>query len=120
MSDVIYIITEGRPRSVAPTDGRTLTPLSSNMSMIDDCERALSRLLQYCRSEAWLGYDPYDALNSPLAKSFLFQYRFPRIALTQLVKRCPFNLRPAIGIDKRVNPKGVALAARALMLLADR
>ena len=90
------------------------------MPMIDDCERALSRLLHYCRSEAWLGYDPYDALNSPLAKSFLFQYRFPRIALTQTVKRSPFNLRPVLGIDKQINPKGVALAARALMLLADQ
>ncbi|MEK6408696.1 MAG: hypothetical protein AABN34_17370 [Acidobacteriota bacterium] len=88
--------------------------------MIDDCEQALSRLLQYCRSESWLGYDPYDALNSPLAHLFPFKQRIARTVLTQLVKRSPFNLRPILGIEKDLNPKGVAVAARALMLLADR
>jgi hypothetical protein len=86
----------------------------------DDCEHALSRLLRYCRSESWAGYDPYDGLNSPLAHSFLFNNKFARSALTQLVKRSPFNLRPILGIKKELNPKGVAVAARALMLLADR
>lgn len=88
--------------------------------MIDDCEHALSRLLRYCRSEAWAGYDPYDGLNSPIAHSFLFNNKFARTALTQLVKRSPFNLRPILGIKKALNPKGVAVAARAIMLLADR
>ena len=88
--------------------------------MIDDCENAFQRLLRYCRTESWVGYDPYDGLTSPLARVFPFNHRPARIALTQLVKRSPFNLRPALGIAKELNPKGVALAARALMLLADR
>jgi hypothetical protein len=88
--------------------------------MIDDCERAFQSLLRYCRTESWVGYDPYDALTSPLARVFPFKQRLARIALTQLVKRSPFNLRAALGIAKELNPKGVALAARALMLLADR
>ena len=88
--------------------------------MNDDCEQALSSLLRYCRSEAWAGYDPYDGLNSRLAHSFPFNHKFTRTALTQLVKRSPFNLRPILGIKKELNPKGVAVAARALMLLADR
>jgi len=37
-----------------------------------------------------------------------------------MVKRSPFNLRPILGIKKALNPKGVAVAARAIMLLADR
>jgi hypothetical protein len=86
----------------------------------DDCEQALSRLLRYCRSESWLGYDPYDGLNSPLAHSFPFNNSLARTMLTQLVKRSPFNLRPFLGIEKELNPKGVAVAVRALMLLADR
>lgn len=88
--------------------------------MIDDCEHALSRLLRYCRSESWLGYDPYDGLNSPLARLFPFKRRLARTVLTQLIMRSPFNLRPALGIERALNPKGVALAARAVMLLADR
>ena len=93
-------------------------PIAS-ISMIDDCEQALSKLLRYCRSQSWVGYDPYDALNSPLAHSFPFKSRLARTALTQLVKRSPFNLRPLLGIHTELNPKGVALAARALMLLAE-
>ena len=88
--------------------------------MIDDCEQALSKLLRYCRSESWMGYDPYDGLNSPIAQSFLFRNRPARTALTQLVKRSPINLRPLLGIKKDLNPKGAALAARALILIADR
>jgi hypothetical protein len=59
-------------------------------------------------------------LNSPLAHSFLFNNKFARTALTQMVKRSPFNLRPILGIKKELNPKGVAVAARAIMLLAGR
>jgi rhamnogalacturonyl hydrolase YesR len=89
--------------------------------MIDyECEQALSKLLRYCRSESWIGYDPYDGLNASLADSFLFRTSFSRTLLTQLVKRSPINLRPILGINKEFNPKGVALAARAVMLLADR
>src|SRR6267378_5226664 len=88
--------------------------------MIDDCERAFQSLLRYCRNESWLGYDPYDGLTSPLARVFPFNHKLGRIALTQMVKRSPFNLRPALLIAKELNPKGLALAARALMLLADR
>lgn len=88
--------------------------------MIDECERALQSLLRYCRNESWVGYDPYDGLSSPLARLFPFKQRLPRIMLTQLVKRSAINLRPALGISKELNPKGIALAARALMLLADR
>jgi hypothetical protein len=86
-------------------------------AMIDECARAVSKLLRYCRSESWAGYDPYDGLNSPLSHSFLFRNAFARTFLTQLVKRSPINLRPLLGIKKDFNPKGVALAARALMLL---
>jgi hypothetical protein len=92
----------------------------SSTELKDDCQRALSRLLRYCQNESWIGYDPYDGLNSPLAHSFLFNNRLGRTVLTQLVKRSPFNLRPILGIRKALNPKGVAVAARAMMLLADR
>jgi len=92
-------------------------PSLPEKAMIDECARAVSKLLRYCRGEAWAGYDPYDGLNSPLARSFLFRNAFARTFLTQLVKRSPINLRPILGIKKELNPKGVALAARALMLL---
>ena len=84
--------------------------------MNDDFEQSFSKLLRYCRSESWVGYDPYDALNSPLARTLPFKNKFARTVLTQLVKRNAFNLRPILGIHKGPNPKGIALAIRALLL----
>lgn len=82
------------------------------------CERALGRLLRYCRSEGWAGYDPYDGLNSPLIKALTLNSKILRTVATQLNKRSPVNFRPLLGIRKGLNPKGVALAARALIMLS--
>src|SRR5947209_15739156 len=83
-------------------------------------EQAVRKLLRWCRGESWMGYDPYDGLNSPLARFWPMRNRLARTALTQLVKRSPVNLRPLLGIRKAANPKGLALAARAVLLLAQR
>lgn len=84
------------------------------------CEQSIEKLLRYCRGEKWIGYDPYDGLNSALARALSFNSKFLRTAAIQLVKRSPINFRPLIGIKKALNPKGAALAARAIMLLARR
>lgn len=78
-------------------------------------QQATLKLLDYCRSESWGGYDPYDGLNSPMAR--LMPGKAARTALTQLVKGSPVNLRPWLGIKKGLNSKGIALAARAVLLL---
>jgi hypothetical protein len=80
-------------------------------------ERALGRLLRYCRNEEWAGYDPYDGLNSPLVSALTLNSKALRTVATQLIKRSPVNIRPLLGIPKGFNPKGLALAARALILL---
>jgi hypothetical protein len=83
-------------------------------------EQAIRKLLRWCRGESWMGYDPYDGLNSPVARWWPMRNRPARTALTQLVKRSPLNLRPLLGIRKAANPKGLALAARAVLLLAQQ
>src|SRR4051794_17709230 len=93
---------------------------TSHLELFHLCEQAALKLLRYCRGEAWAGYDPYDGLNSSLARMLPVRNKFSRTALTQLVKRSPFNLRPLLGIKKSLNPKGLALAARAIILLAER
>jgi hypothetical protein len=117
-------VSRGEPASQgaagAPNKSTNRLAAQFKTEMIDDCEQALSMLLRYCRNESWIGYDPYDGLNSPLAHTFLSNNRFARTALIQLVKRSPFNLRPILGIKRELNPKGVAVSARAIMLLADR
>ena len=81
------------------------------------CEQSLEKLLRYCREESWMGYDPYDALKSPLARAVGRSGKLARTVMIQAVKRAPVNPRPLLGIKKDLNPKAIALAARALALL---
>src|SRR5882757_532023 len=90
----------------------------SNKDFIVVKEAAL-KLLSYCRSRNWAGYDPYDALNSRIFKALPFlNSRLPRLALTQALKRCPINLRPMLLISGTQNPKGFALFLQAVLKLS--
>lgn len=70
---------------------------------------SLQRMKEYLESEDFKGYDPYDALNSPILKLFSFHSRLLRIASIQTLKKFPINLRPFFIIKKDYNPKGVGL-----------
>jgi len=77
------------------------------------------KLLNYCRSNNWAGYDPYDALNSKVFKAIPFlNFRFARLAFTQAMKRSPLNFRKVLGVRKSGNPKGLALFLTALLKLS--
>src|SRR5687767_10244790 len=84
---------------------------NSNVSASPEAARAtLERLLAYCESQQWAGYDPYDALNSRALKTVPFlNARIPRIVVTQSLKRAPINIRPLMLIGKTRNAKAVAL-----------
>jgi hypothetical protein len=102
----------------------TYSPKAPAKSIEADLDAALSSLLDYCRTEGWKGYDPYDGLNSPLARPLRpLGGRWGKLARTiwiQLLKRSPFNARPLLGVRKEFNSKGIALAARGLMLMPER
>ena len=68
----------------------------------------------------WRGYDPYDALNSPLAPYLTLGTAFGRRALTQAVKRSPVNLRPLLRIKPARNAKAIGLVASGYARLAGR
>ena len=67
-----------------------------------------------------MGYDPYDALTSPLARAIGKSGKLARTIMIQAVKRAPVNPRPLLGIKKDLNPKAIALAVRAVALLTKR
>ncbi len=69
------------------------------------------KLKDYCESEKFKGWDPFDGLNSkvlqkilPLKKSDL-----ARLIVIQGFKRCPFNLRTLLRVPKDYNAKGIGL-----------
>ena len=79
-------------------------------------DKILIKLENHLKSTDFKGYDPYDALNSPILKSMTFQNRFLGILFLQLIKRFPINLRPALLIKNGVNPKGFGLLISAYIL----
>lgn len=67
-------------------------------------------LKEYCESQEFKGWDPFDGLNSPLIQNTFFgKLRIFRLAWIQLFKRNPINLRTLVGIKKEYNPKGLGL-----------
>ena len=72
-------------------------------------EQALYQLETWIERESFQGWDPYDALNSPLLKRMTFRSRFFGIAWVQLLKRSPLNMRPLLRVPKGYNPKGMGL-----------
>jgi len=72
-------------------------------------EPYINKLRNYIEAEGFRGYDPYDALNSPILKGLSFRQKYLRIAFIQTLKKFPFNLRSFLGIKKDYNPKGLGL-----------
>ena len=93
--------------------------MQSNTDISNRIEGTTLSLFEYCRKNDWSGFDPYDALNSrvfahtPFSKS-----RICRIAVTQIIKRLPINLRPLLLIPKEQNPKAIALFLMAFIKLS--
>lgn len=79
--------------------------------MTDKVIASLNKLRDFCESEAYKGYDPFDGLNSSLFQAipFLSDNRYARLAWIQLFKRFPVNLRPLTGVKKEYNPKALGL-----------
>jgi len=79
--------------------------------MIDTVKiiEASRRLDAWIESQGFCGWDPFDALNSPLVKSLTFGSRRIGQVWVQLLKRSSINLRPLLGIPKDYNPKGMGL-----------
>jgi hypothetical protein len=83
---------------------------------------ALARLDAWIEAEGFKGWDPYDALNSPALRWAGSRQRLLGIAMVQLLRRSPLNLRPLLGIRKGHNPKamGLFLSAYAQKFIATR
>jgi len=81
-------------------------------------EKSITSLLDYCKANDWAGYDPYDALNSRIFRCLPFlDFRLFRLALTQLLKRSPINIRSLLLVPKMQNPKAIALFLMAFLKL---
>jgi hypothetical protein len=91
-----------------------LTPTPEESGMSGVVASSLNRLEAHLVQERLRGYDPYDALTSPLFRLPVFRSsRAIRLAGEQALKRSPVNLRPLLRIPKGYNPVTVALVLEA-------
>ncbi len=75
----------------------------------EEIKIVVSKLEQYIENEKYMGWDPYDALNSKfINKVTSFHPFFQRVAI-HLLKNSPINLRNIFGIKKGYNPTALSL-----------
>ncbi len=74
-----------------------------------DIREVVQDLRCYVEAADYAGYDPYDALNSPMIRLLSGGSKLLRIGFTQVVRRSSVNLRPLLGVKKGQNPKGIGL-----------
>jgi len=87
------------------------------MAMKQIINESLASLESYIESKHWKGYDPYDAMNSPLLTLCSLNNSLLRTVYTQALKRVPINLRKVLWIKKGYNPKGMGLFLASYMIL---
>ena len=89
---------------------------SRSLSKIAD---GLDRATRIVLEEDYRGYDPYDALSSPLFRMpGIRSSRLARRGAQQVLRRSPVNIRPLLGIPKGRNPVTLGLGLQAWSLLA--
>ncbi|MCS6988175.1 MAG: hypothetical protein NZM06_01520 [Chloroherpetonaceae bacterium] len=79
----------------------------------------LFRLQRYIERESYRGYDPYDALTSPIFRlPILNRNKALRWGFQQVLKRLPVNIRPWLGISKGYNPVTLGLCLQGYAYLS--
>ncbi len=74
--------------------------------------KILKHALKWAESEKFRGYSKFDALSSPFLYLISIKWKFLRHLFIYLMSRSPINLRPFFGVQKKHNPKGLALFSR--------
>jgi len=88
---------------------KSLNGFNDLNDLMDLIQRSLERLEEWIEGNLWMGFDPHDALNSPILRHLSFGNRILGILFLQSLKRCPVNVRLLLGIKKGYNPKGMGL-----------
>jgi hypothetical protein len=79
--------------------------------MYSKIKASFDKLINYCKTEEFKGYDPYDGLTSTFFNylPLIRNSRLARLIWIQGFKRSPVNFRPLVGIKKEYNPKALGL-----------
>lgn len=89
------------------------------MTVDEKILQSITLLRTFIEKENYKGFDPYDGLTSPLFKLPVLNSNHKlRFLSQQFLKRFPINLRPILGIKKRVNPVSLGLSIQSYVQLS--
>jgi hypothetical protein len=106
VNDPFYPFSSCREYPMSVVHDREAVLHSASLSNVHRC---VDELRAYVEKEDYAGYDPYDAMNSPLIRRLGTKSEWVQIGATQFLQRFPVNIRPILGIPKGHNPKGIGL-----------
>jgi hypothetical protein len=87
---------------------------------IDKIRDAVIKLEDYILRGNYRGYDPFDALTSPLFSLPIFRSnKIARLGAQQVLKRLPINFRQCLAIRKGYNPVTFGLCLQAFTYLRE-
>jgi rhamnogalacturonyl hydrolase YesR len=81
-----------------------------------DVRRALDVLQGWVEKHGYRGYEPFDGLSS-WARPVALGNQFGERLLMQLIRQCPFNLRPLFGVRPQDSTKGRGYMASGYLTL---
>jgi hypothetical protein len=86
----------------------------------NNLEKSLLKLVNYIETQSHRGYDPYDALKSPLfSLPVLKNNHLIKFSAQQFVTRLPVNIRPLMAIPKGYNPVTLGLCIQGYSYLVQ-
>lgn len=83
----------------------------------EEISHVKKQLLQFIENRHYVGWDPYDTLNTKWG--WLRKGKWPPVLAIQLQKRSPLDLRKILGVQPGLNPKTLALMLQAHALEAQ-
>ena len=96
--------------SVAVT-GKSPMPISAR-----EVERSLGGVQKWVEDHNYRGYEPFDGLSS-WARPMALGNEFAERLLMQLIRQCPVNLRPVMGVQPKDSTKGRGYMAHGYLIL---
>jgi hypothetical protein len=85
-------------------------------SAVSEFRRSADRVQQWVEQQDYRGYEPFDGLSSwarPLTLGTVMGGRL----LQQLIRQCPINLRPVMGVRPKESTKGQGYMAYGYLLM---
>jgi rhamnogalacturonyl hydrolase YesR len=95
----------GYPEAMVTADGVETTGIGRRSITTDSVMRSAGVLAAWVEKQGYRGYEPFDGLAS-WARPLTFGNELAERILQQVVRQCPWNIRPLLGVRRQDSTKG--------------